>query len=84
MQELDCADEEHSAWWDSLVTVCEEELNSASRQHDLDKARLKGGREQELGRRREVGVHSAVDADIQKLLSGTSLPCECQLHSVVR
>ena len=70
-QELDDADEEHSAWWDSLVTVCDEELNSANRQHDMDKARLKGAR-QEVGRRREIGVHASVDADIQKLLSGES------------
>lgn len=73
-QELDNADEEHSAWWDSLVTICDEELSSASRQHDLDKARLKGGAPQEVGRRREIGVHSAVDSDIQQLLSGESDP----------
>lgn len=70
MQELDCSDEQHSAWWDSLVTICDEELSSASRQHDLDKARLKGEGFQEQGRRREIGVHSAVDSDIQQLLSG--------------
>ncbi len=72
MQELDSKDEEHAAWWDNLVTVCDEELSTASRQQDADRARLKGGEQPEVRRMREVGVHSAVDAQINELLSGTS------------
>ena len=71
-QELDSTDEEHAAWWESLLTVCEAELKEAKKQDDLDRARLRGERALEAKRQREVGVHTAVDVEIQGLLSGAS------------
>jgi hypothetical protein len=79
LQELDSKDEEHAAWWDSLVIVCDQELSMASRQQDADRARLRGYDQPEVRRLREVGVHSAVDAQISELLSGTPPPPPCMV-----
>lgn len=73
MQELDGQDEDHAAWWEALLLICDEELKEASRQEAADRAKFKGEQLQETRRAREVGVHSAVDAEIQNLLSGAAL-----------
>lgn len=52
-----------------MVIVCNEELSNANRQHDLDMAR-QNGVQQEIGRRREIGVHAAVDPAVNNMLSG--------------
>lgn len=71
-QELDSEDLEHAAWWESLLVVCDEELKEAAKQDDVDRAKLRRERPLQARRHREVGVHFAVDAEIQSLLAGTA------------
>lgn len=70
LQELDSEDPEHAAWWEALLNICRDELQGVTRQDEADRAKLKGARPAEARRQREVGVHSAVDAETQELLAG--------------
>lgn len=75
VQELDSEDPEHAAWWEALLDVCRDELQGATRQDEADRVKMKGGRQPEARRQREVGVHSAVDAETQALLAGAPASC---------
>lgn len=73
MQALDSKDPQHREFWDAMALVAEVELKEAQRQDEADRARLRGEPEPEDRHASELGLHSAVDRDINLLLSGAAL-----------
>ncbi|EIE19628.1 hypothetical protein COCSUDRAFT_67727 [Coccomyxa subellipsoidea C-169] len=69
-QALDSKDGVHKEFWDALGEVAEVEYLEAKHTEEADRARMRG--EPEPEHRGEVGLHAAVDNDIQMLLAGKS------------
>ncbi len=67
-QALDSKDGVHKEFWDALAEVAEVEYLEAKHTEEADRARMRG--EPEPEHRGEVGLHAAVDNDIQMLLAG--------------
>lgn len=55
-----------------MLVIAKEELAEAARQDDADRAKLRGERSLDGRRQREVGLHTAVDAETQELLASES------------
>jgi len=79
LQSLDYKNPERKDFWDALMVVAEAEVKEASKQDEIDRARLRGTREPDQDAQEDTGVQSAVDIDVQIFLAGEvhfiSLPC---------
>lgn len=75
-------EEEHVRFWKAMVVVAEHELAEATRQEEIDRARVRG--EAPPAHVREAGLHGSVDAEVQALIAGNALPCERSLGAPMR
>lgn len=69
---LDARDTSHAPFWHALTTVAQHELAEATRQEDIDRARVRGLPVPEKYLIREPGWHESLDADIAVMLAGKS------------
>lgn len=67
-QALDSKDPVHKEFWDALADVAEAEYREALHTEEADRGHMRG--EPEPQHQGEVGLHSAMDNDIQVLLAG--------------
>ena len=70
LQELDTQEPQHVEFWEALRLIADLELADAIKQDKLDWARLRGEDVPAEYRSQRVGVHEAVDTDIQHMLAG--------------
>lgn len=69
-RELDARDASHNAFWAALGVVAEHELAEATKQEDIDRARMRGLPPPAKYTIREAGWHESLDADVAVMLAG--------------